>query len=297
MSIFAAEYLDILDTCGGPDYPKGSCPEIPKVQNFVQSKDHGKRFAYTKPSFPEPDSLSNPNDIRKRLEGQDLNRELLEKLKGHNDYVVGTRDIGKIFSNVKIEGDTFTYSSNVSYVRIESGKGYMFTYSEGEKTSVVVNRLLTHFPFSSSKGPQYYIPGIIPPIEGNPAIDLSDKDYSCYKANTSDRHLPSYTKNLDKSVLTLNGAKPLLIYEGNMLKTIRKYLDSKNSLIIVSSPKNAEILGYLVKDGKICDKDHEALVLSLKENCARYSSNIERVAKKSEGVTDHQARMIRSYIT
>jgi hypothetical protein len=46
MSIFTAEYLDILDACGGLGYSKGSCSETPKVQNFVQSKDNGKRFAY-----------------------------------------------------------------------------------------------------------------------------------------------------------------------------------------------------------------------------------------------------------
>lgn len=243
MSIFTAEHLDILYACASPDYPKGSCSETPKVQNFVQSKDYGKRFAYTRPSFPGPDNLSNPNDIKKRLEEQNLNRELLEKLKGHYDYVIGTRDKGKILSNVRIEdkGDTFIYSSNVSYVRKEDGKGYIFTYSDGQKNSVVENSSLTYFPSSSDKGPQYYIPGTIPPLEENPAINLSDKNFSCYKANTAERYLPTYTKTLDKSVLTLNGAKPLLIYERTMLGTIRKYLDSKNSLIIISSPKYAEI--------------------------------------------------------
>jgi hypothetical protein len=134
ISIFRAEYQDILDVCGGPDYSKGSCSETPKVQNFVQSKDHSKGYAYTKPSIPTPDSLSNSNDIKKRLEEQKLNRELLEKLKGHYDYVIGIRDKGKILYNGWIEGDILKYNPNVSYVKTEDGKGYIFTYSDKEKT-------------------------------------------------------------------------------------------------------------------------------------------------------------------
>ena len=287
----------MLDVCGGLDYSKGSCSETPKVQNFVQSKDHGKRYAYTKPSIPAPDSLSNPNDIRKRLEEQKLHREFLEKLKGHYDYVTGTRDKGKILYNGWIEEEIFKYNPNVSYVKTEDGKGHIFTYSDKERNLTVENKVLTHFPSSSSKGPQYYIPGIIPPVGGDPVINLSDKDFSCYRANTAERHNTNFIRNLDRSVLTLNGANPLLLYERNMLAIIRKYLDSKNSLIIISSPKNTEILGYLVKDGKLSNKDHEALAMALKEDCNRLAHYIETIAKKSEGVTDDQAKMIRSYIT
>lgn len=98
-------------------------------------------------------------------------------------------------------------------------------------------------------------------------------------------------------MLTLNGAKPLWISEGNMLPAIKKYMDSKNCIIILLSPKNEEIRGQLVKAGKLNLNHLENLVISLKYDCVRHLYKIKKGAMESPGVTSIQAKNVRSYIT